>query len=343
MKTMESEDLIFDLIYNALKTKDRRQKILFKDREYEIPESELESIRKYLQTIHPNYSKKIYPIVKEFNANQLSILLETIKHFKKHERPANQLISEINNIHKGLFPKHLNFKTEHTSGCLETYSGFIRALESGTLYTTKVKINGRLKRVFIKTPIGHLNINSSNNLGFLSFAIDPETMNVYSYRFNEEGKILDKSLTEVYNFEKYKSEINTLYNDYSKSDYLQNYLDFRKELLNRVDSIYGIEKVVDTFLRMGGKINPDKYSNPEFREEMIKHLEEKFGTDKLLKWSSKIKDPKKAAEAKLEILNVLSRKYGKDYERFYNSHKKTAEKTIKIQKLKQKPIKIRRL
>ncbi|MFA5746085.1 MAG: hypothetical protein WCX82_02005 [archaeon] len=323
---MESEDLIFDLIYDALKTKDRRKKILFKDREHNISEYELESIKKYLLTISPNYSKKFYSIVKEFNANQLAVLLETIRSFRKQERPANQLIREIKDIHKGIFPRHISYKTEYTSGCLETYSGFIRALNSGTLYTAKVKINGELKRVFIKTPIGHVYKNSSNNQGFLSFAIDPETMNVYSYRFNEKGKIHNGSLEEVYNFKEYETQMVEQYSDESKTNFKQNYLDFRKELLDRIDAVYGIERVVDTFLRMGGKVDPEKYSNPEFREEMINYLEEKFGTDKLLNWVSKIKDSKKAAEVKLEILKILSMKFRPEFRKAYNSENKIAAK-----------------
>lgn len=333
---MESEDLIFDLINNALKTKDRRQKILFKDREYDILDLELERIKEYLRTIPNTERIVIYNAVKEFNANQLSVFLETIQNFRKSEKPAKQLIVEIKNIKKGLFPKYLNYKTTYTSGCLETYTGFIRALNSGTLYTAKVKVDGKLKRVFIKTPIGHVNVNHSNNQGFLSFAIDPETMNVYSYRFNEAGKIQDGSLEEVYNFKKYKKKLFNLYTEESRSYLIENYSAFRKELLNKIDAVYGIERVVDTFLRMGGKINSVKYSNLEFKEEMIHYLKDKFGTDKLLNWASRIKDPKKSYETKLEILKILAKKYGLNSARFYNLEQQKVEKVIKTQRTKLK-------
>lgn len=76
---------------------------------------------------------------------------------------------------------------------------------------------------------------------------------------------------------------------------------------------------------------------------MIHYLEERFGTDKLLNWASKIKDSKKAAETKLEILEVLAKKYGKDYTRFYNLEKQSVVKAINSKKIIRKPLKIRRL
>jgi hypothetical protein len=68
---------------------------------------------------------------------------------------------------------------------------------------------------------------------------------------------------------------------------------------------------------MGGKINPEKYKNPEFKEQLIEHLEEKFGTEKLLKWAEKAKTNEGVIKLKQEILETLARKHGEGYRERY--------------------------
>lgn len=336
---MSDKDLVYEFLEKVLET--RLKEIKYSLKPYDFSSGLLEKSKPRLQKINPINQKEIINLVSTFNPNQLVVFLETLKYDIEYSKDFNNLLQNTREIKKGRFPRKVSSLTIYSRGCINTYSGFMRALEAGTLYTTKIKINGKLKRVFVKTPIGSIGANKDS--GFFRLLLDPETMNVYSFKSTKSGKINDSELIKAYSKEELRRDCETYNRDTYAQNVQKNYDNFRKELLNKVDAVYGIERIVDTFLKMGGKINSEKYSNPEFREEIIEYLEEKFGTDKLLKWSSKIKDPKKAAEAKLEILNVLSRKYRKDYERFYNSSKRTAKKTITLHKIKQKPLKIRRL
>jgi len=328
------------LLYNNIKQIIETQltKIKYGLKSYEFPFYLLQKAKKSLDGININNQKEIIKLLSSFNANQLAVFLDTLKYNIAHNKDCNSLLRDTRDIHKGRFPRKVSSLTIHSSGCINTYTGFMRALEAGTLYTTKIKIDGKLKRVFVKTPIGSIGINKDS--GFFRLFIDPETMNVYSFKSDKSGKIDEKTITKAYSKEELRKDCE-VYNPDSYAQMVQkNYNSFRRSLLDRIDAVYGIERVVNTFLRMGGKINPNKYSNLEFREEMIEHLEEKLGTNKLLEWTAKIGDPKKAAEVQQEILRVLSRKFGEDYERFYNFEKKIAKKTTKT---KRKLTKTRRL
>ena len=336
---MVEKDIIYDFLKNILETRLNEIKYSFKS--YEFSESLLEKARAKLNKINSLKQKEIVSLVSTFNSNQLALFLETFKYDLDYSKDFSNLLQNTREIKKGRFSRKVSSLTIYSKGCINTYTGFMRALEAGTLYTAKIKINGKLKRVFVKTPIGDVGVNKAT--GFFRLLIDPETMDVYSFKSRKSGKINDSELIKVYTKEDLKNDLKAYHYDAYAQNVQKNYNNFKKALLDRIDAVYGLERVVDTFLRMGGKINPDKYSNPEFREEMIHYLKEKFGTDKLLRWSSKIKDPKKAAETKLEILKVLAKKYGPDYAKFYSLKTKEATKVIKPQRTKPKPRNIRRI
>lgn len=331
---MIKSNIVYNYLLNILDT--RIQEIKYYGNYYKYFNIDLESAKPHLQEISKDNQKEIVNLLISFNENQLALFLENIKFDLKYSPDFKKLLQDTRDIKRGKFPKKIRFTTEYSRGCINTYIGFMRALKSGTLYTAKIKINGKLKRVFIKTPIGSTN-NFNLVAGFYRVAIDPETMDVYSLQNKKNGKIDESGITKLYSVEHLEEDCNAennIISEFAKN----NYSKFRKELLERIDAIYGIERIVDTYLRMGGKINPQKYENDNFKEEMIRNLEEKFGTEKLLEWASKVKEPKDAAKLKLDILDNLSKYHGGDYKKHYKKEYNLAEKQAKAQKnLKTKP------
>ena len=125
-------------------------------------------------------------IVEKFSANQLSAVLENIRFNLAHQREFNSLLRDTRDIQKGRFLKKPRGKA-NPEKCITSYIGFMRALKEDTLYTAKLNIDGKLKRVFIKTPVGS---SKSQDLdyGFSRLAIDPETLNIYSFINQKDGK-----------------------------------------------------------------------------------------------------------------------------------------------------------
>jgi len=248
---MTNRDLIFNLIKDAIKTEDKSKRILFANLEYMLSETRLNEIKTYLEKISPEHQEKIYLIIKEFNPSQLSLFFENIKHNMKLSKAPSELFQDARDIKKGLFPRKLIFDKRYISGCPSTYLGFMRALKSGTLYTAKIKINGKLKRVFIKTPIGQEEVDNFH-AGFNKLLIDPETMDVYYFTMDEKGKIKDDSLVKMYS-EKLLNKNRDKIDPFVKSFY-----DFKKELLKYVDKVYGLERIAKTYTNFGGQIDPEK-------------------------------------------------------------------------------------
>lgn len=321
-----------DLVYNFLKKRLNENQYNFR---YGIKLDEffnldLDSAKLKLSKIDLKEQKEIIKIIENFNITQLSSVLENIRYNLKHKREFIDLLRDTRDIQKGRFLKKPRARVNPDT-CINTYIGFMRALKEGALYTAKLKIDGKLKRVFIKTPVG----NSKDiylDSGFSRLAIDPETLNVYSFINNRDGRINETKVKKVFS----KTDLDLLALEYHNDRYAgiakKSYLNFRKELLEKIDAIYGIERMVDTYLRMGGKIDSQKYKNKDFKEELIRHLEERFGTEKLLDWASKIKNPKEAAKLKLEILENLGKYHGKEYRAHYSKEYNLA----KTQKMKPK-------
>lgn len=264
--------------------------------------------------------EKIVNIIETFNKNQLSSLMANIRFNLEHHRDFSSLLRDTRSIQKGRFLEKPIGK-ERPNKCIETYIGFMRALKEDTLYTAKLKIGGKLKRVFIKTPIGGSK-TPELNYGFSRLAIDPETMNVYSFVNHKDGKINETKVRKVFS----KRHLDRLAKDYRNLRHAnvakESFSNFRKELLNKMDAVYGIERMIDTYIRMGGKIDPNKYKNKKFKKEIIIYLNEKVGTKKLLEWATQVQKPKAAAKIKREILETLRQQHKKEYTRAHAKKQK---------------------
>lgn len=88
----------------------------------------------------------------------------------------------------GLLNKHLVNSPLYYS-CITTLEGFIRSFKEDKIFTTKVKIDGDLRRVFIKTPINTYSVGGHNPL-----FLDSKTLNIYAFKTDKKGKIIDFSL-----------------------------------------------------------------------------------------------------------------------------------------------------
>jgi len=302
----DNNDLIYDYITSFLKSGKKISVRGDSDIYFAVT---LISAKQGLTKIEPNKQRQVVELLKDFNNNQMAVFLENLRYDLEVKNGFRSIVQDTKDIKKGLFPKKLISHREHASGCINTYIGFMRALEAGTLYTAKVEINGKLKRVFVKTPIG-VTGDVVKDAGYFKLLIDPETMDVYSF-MTKAGKIDKDSLTKVYS----KKNLEATAVAYNYDNYaryvLKNYKNFRKQLLEKVDEIYGLERMLNTFLRMGGKVDPNKYSNEEFKEELIRFLEQKVGKKKVLKLVKRIENSEQSAKASKEILKVLSKELNK--------------------------------
>ncbi|HNW05707.1 MAG TPA: hypothetical protein PK655_03415 [archaeon] len=323
-----------DIVYNFLKRRFNENESelkygVFPDKYFN---QDIDSAKSKLSKIGIKEQEEIVRIVEKFSANQLSAVLENIRFNLAHQREFNSLLRDTRDIQKGRFLKKPRGKA-NPEKCITSYIGFMRALKEDTLYTAKLNIDGKLKRVFIKTPVGS---SKSQDLdyGFSRLAIDPETLNIYSFINQKDGKINKTKVRKVYSKIDLDREALEYPNDIFVNMAKENYVNFRKVLLNKLDAVYGIERIVDTYLRMGGKIDPKKYKNKAFKEELIRHLEGRFGTNKLLEWASKIKNPKEAAKLKLEILENLGKYHGKEYRAHYSKEYNSNRKRLQKRKLR---------
>lgn len=328
---MENKDLVY--YFFKKKLNENKYNLKYGTKPDLFLNLDIDSAKPKLSKIDIKEQKEIVRIIENFNINQLSSVLENIRYNLEHQREFNSFLRDTRDIQKGRFLKKPRARVD-SPVCIDTYIGFMRALKEGTLYTAKLKIDGKLKRVFIKTPIGNAN-DLNLDFGFSRLAIDPETLNVYSFINNRAGRINETKIKKVFS----KTDLDRLALEYENQKTAgiarESYLNFRKELLEKMDAVYGIERIIDTYLRMGGKIDSQKYKNKDFKEELIRHLEERFGTEKLLNWVSKIKNPKEAAKLKLEILESLGKYHGQEYRAHYSAEYNRA-KHQKIQKLRPK-------
>jgi hypothetical protein len=324
---MTEKDLVYDFLNKRLNL--NKYNLRYGIRSDDFFNLDIDSAKSKLSKIDLKEQKEIVKIIENFNINQLSSVLENIRYNLEHQREFNNLLRDTRDIQKGRFLKRPRARVNPDT-CINTYIGFMRALKENTLYTAKLKIDGKLKRVFIKSIIG----NSKDlylDSGFSRLAIDPETLNVYSFINHRNGRINEEKTKKVFS----KIDLDRLALEYHNDRYAgiakNSFLNFRKELLKKIDAVYGIERMIDTYIRMGGKINPEKYKNSEFKEQLIEHLEEKFGTDKLLRWAEKANTQEGSKKLKQEILETLAKKHGESYRKQFEREFKgfKAKKSLK--------------
>lgn len=332
-----------DQVYNFLRRRlsSNKYDIKYGSRSDGYLERDIALAKQGLSKIGVKEQEKIVNIIETFNNNQLSSVMENIRFNLEHHRDFSSLLRDTRDIQKGRFLKKPIGKSDPAT-CIETYVGFMRALKEDALYTAKLRIGGKLKRVFIKTPVGSSK-TPDLDFGFSRLAIDPETLNVYSFVNHKDGRINEKKVKKVFSKRDLDSWVKVYHDEGRTIVAKESFLNFRKELLNKMDAVYGIERMINTYLRMGGKIDPKKYKNKKFKKEMIILLEEKFGTNKLLEWATKINNPKVVAKTKLEILETLGKYHGKEYRAHYSKeYNLNRAKTQRKTKPKIKP-KIKRV
>ncbi|NCP72502.1 hypothetical protein GW835_03890 [archaeon] len=133
-------------------------------------------------------------------------------------------ISQLRNLDKGFFLKNNIQSLQFEQTCNQTYKGFLRALKSDTLQTTKVKIDGKLTRVFIKDRIGEYGGLEGRNWLF----INPQNLNVYSFKSDQNGKITN--IFKRIDFEKGNIKISQEVKQYAYA--------FKKELYEKIKETY---------------------------------------------------------------------------------------------------------
>lgn len=144
--------------------------------------------------------------------------LENKKEYKRN------FFSQLKNLKEGFFLHNTISSNSFKKTCNDTYAGFYRALKAETLQTTKVLIDGKLTRVFVKNWHGEHNYL----MGWNELFINPETLNVYAFKTDQFGKITD--FKKKIDFKKDSIVI------YPKSKKIA--INFRKELYETIKRRY---------------------------------------------------------------------------------------------------------
>lgn len=239
----------------------------FGEQQYNPEQFQTSNFLKYLDSFSKKEIEVLKTIIKSKESNRITLVLETISYFYRFKKNnPKQLLNEIARIEKGYLPK-FTYSDKTYKFCEETYFGFLRALRTNTLYTTKVEIHGKLKRVFIKSPIGKL---SKQDIGYHRLMIDPETFRVYTFRTDDKGKIISESIKPPVVDLRNKGIADPRYlelEDFKKQ--------FTKDMIYYLDKTYGIDTLVKSFSLFDGKTNLERL---EFSKDIIfEYLEKKYG------------------------------------------------------------------
>jgi len=217
--------------------------------------------------------------LKKFNLNQLAafsyalegkVILNNVNKFV----PLNNDLHRIKNhlpLTEGPFRKGL-------PACKVTIKGFIRAFESGNVVFSKAIINGKLKRVFIKTSYGSSNPNLDVSRSFL--ILDPQTLKVYNLAhsislYNKPVFLNLKSLKRIGDLKNFEYEPQ-LYEKYLKT----------------------ISGVADVFLL---KNSITKFLNKAYKKDGVLGVTRIKGISKAWKKAPSKKDPPKVVKPKKSI------------------------------------------
>lgn len=164
---------------------------------------------------------KIREILKKFNLNQLAFFSYALEGKVLLHRDGKKFVSLNKDMHriKNNLPLTEGPFIKGHSACNRTINGFIRAFESRNIVFSKAIIDGKLKRVFIKTPHGSSSIYLDPSRNFL--VLDPQTFKVYnlthSISNNNNPVFLDlKSLKRLGDLNRFQYE-HKVYNNYLKT------------------------------------------------------------------------------------------------------------------------------
>jgi hypothetical protein len=161
--------------------------------------------------------------------------INNLEIYKYHKKSSYNLKKRFIGIKKGLLNKNL-ISSSLSGSCFETAHGFIQAFKEGKIYTSKVKIDDKYKRVFLKTP------THGGIYGFNKLCLDPTTLIVYSFRTNIFGKIVKIYNGQKLSFLESKSYITNLKKE--MTSYIKRTLKNQKKYRSEVIKERNTKKVI---------------------------------------------------------------------------------------------------
>lgn len=143
-----------------------------------------EQLKNYLKNFTSKELLQVFNDFKALNYNQKNLFLNVLNYNSfyhlNNKEPTffmHTLDKEIWRIKKGLLNTNMLFYT-HQKECKHTLSGFIRAFKTNSIFTTKINIDGEVRRVFVKNEIGSL--KEKGNAGYNHLILDPKDMHIYN-------------------------------------------------------------------------------------------------------------------------------------------------------------------
>ncbi len=209
-------------------------------------------------------------------ANKFSLFLINLKKLSKSfikDGLHKSVMPTLKSLHSDTLPREPHV-IEFNKKCKETYSGFIRAIRSGTITTAKVVVDGKERRLFFKSQVGLpktdiLTKQENNTLksheislnqGYLELAIDPVTLEIFAINtkngvhFGEPAEKIIRNWMpkkeEALMRELVKTELEAHLNRvYAKREYSKG----KKPIGKGKVVVPGIKRMKETYRRMSSK------------------------------------------------------------------------------------------
>lgn len=141
-------------------------------------------LKNYLSSMSsysPSFLGKITKEIKTLDGNQLELFLEYLDFNSYFSKKANPLF-DILRIKKGVLTKKI-LSSDINSVCKETYTGFIRALRSGTAKVITADIDGKKKTFLVKSFPGNFEKSTLLvRLGTNILALDISNFKIYAFK-----------------------------------------------------------------------------------------------------------------------------------------------------------------
>jgi hypothetical protein len=197
---MDSLDFLESLEQNLILEKNKIKQKLKKENSQKLivpiktfSKLDYPKIVTYLDHFSSKELKSSLTVFKSLSFNQKNIFALSLEYnvsnflsSPNHSFSLHSLERELWRIKKGMVPKNLIFHTGYAT-CKDTIHGFIRAFKENSIYSTKMDIDGKKTRVFVKTFVGQSK-DPKQNIGFSSLILDPNTHTVYNL-LNFDSKI----------------------------------------------------------------------------------------------------------------------------------------------------------
>jgi hypothetical protein len=163
------------------------KKLFYGNRFYSVKKIfEKEHVYNYLGRLTPEERKRASDFLGNFNENQLAIFLDSLRLLSK-SNSKTRLSNEALRIKEGKLTRI--FSANYAKFCPRSFAGFLRAVNESSLRLGVAEIEGKKRPVLIKTPIGRSS-DPKLNQGFHTLFLDPQTMKVYTFKTDSNGKIV---------------------------------------------------------------------------------------------------------------------------------------------------------